>query len=63
MIVLTKTEADKFGLVKIEEGSYYKPIELKNGDFILPNGAESFVTDRDLTYSKKTISDSELKTE
>ncbi len=63
MIVLTKKEADKFGLVKIEKDSYYQPIELKNGDFILPDGAESLVTDRALVYEKRAIDLSEHKTE
>lgn len=39
MIVITKTEAEKFGEQKAPVG-IYKPIEIKGGLFVLPDECE-----------------------
>jgi len=61
MIVLDSTDATTFGTVSIGANSYYEPIELENGDYMLPDGAESLVIDRELTYVKRTVDPSEYK--
>ena len=61
MIVLNSIEATKFGKVFTAPNKAYKPVELKNGDYMLPDGAESLVTDRSLTYIKRVVNPSEYK--